>query len=209
MNSGRARNDRLPSFQTGAPILVLHSFNACRSTATKMVSTRLSVLLITLFSLCACATHRHKQAMDAATTPLTDLNLIREKIPDALKSAQQAPYAIPADESCDSLTSEIATLDDALGPDLDTPATTENPGLIERATDLVSDQAVSAIRRTAQGVVPFREWVRKLSGAERHSKLVDSAIAAGIVRRAFLKGLKVSKQCKSAPPSKNDSASPP
>jgi hypothetical protein len=38
-------------------------------------------------------------------------------------------------------------------------------------------------------VIPFRGWVRKLDGAERHSKEVAAAIAAGSVRRAFLKGV--------------------
>ena len=159
------------------------------------MTTHASILMMSLISLCACTTQSQKDAVGAATSPLNDLNLVQSKIPDALKSAHQAPYAIPDDASCTTLSSQIAALDDALGSDLDAPATASNPGVIERATDLVSDQAVSAIRRTANGVVPFRDWVRKLTGAERHSKLVDASIAAGIVRRAFLKGLKVSKNC--------------
>jgi hypothetical protein len=43
--------------------------------------------------------------------------------------------------------------------------------------------------------VPFRGWVRKLSGAERYSKEVAAAIAAGTVRRAYLKGLGEAKGC--------------
>ena len=155
-----------------------------------------TVLFITLVCLCACSTQQQKGTVDAVTSPLTDLNLLQSKIPEALRSANIAPYAIPSSNTCESLTTDIAALDDALGPDLDTPASPNNPGLIERASDLVSDQAVSAIRHTTEGVVPFRSWVRKLSGAERRSRQIDAAIAAGIVRRAFLKGLKVN-QCKS------------
>jgi hypothetical protein len=43
--------------------------------------------------------------------------------------------------------------------------------------------------------VPFRGWVRKLSGAERYSRQVAAAIAAGAARRAFLKGLAQGKGC--------------
>jgi hypothetical protein len=37
--------------------------------------------------------------------------------------------------------------------------------------------------------------VRKLSGAERYSKQVAAAIAAGTVRRAFLKGMAQASAC--------------
>jgi len=51
------------------------------------------------------------------------------------------------------------------------------------------------LRSTTEGLVPFRGWVRKLSGAERYSKQVQAAIAAGAARRAFLKGLMAAKAC--------------
>jgi hypothetical protein len=44
------------------------------------------------------------------------------------------------------------------------------------------------VRGAAQGIVPYRSWVRKLSGAERYSKEVAAAITAGGVRRSYLKG---------------------
>ena len=37
--------------------------------------------------------------------------------------------------------------------------------------------------------------MRKLSGAERHDKLVQAAIIAGFTRRAYLKGLGETKGC--------------
>lgn len=160
-----------------------------------MKTFRLISLIVACCIICSCTTEREKSAVDAATSPLTDLNLIQSKIPVALKIAHDNPYGMPADHSCESFRKEISALDEALGPDLDTPATPSDPGVIERATNLVGDQAVSAIRRTAEGVVPFRDWVRKLSGAERHSKQLDAAIAAGIVRRAFLKGLRTAGAC--------------
>jgi hypothetical protein len=51
------------------------------------------------------------------------------------------------------------------------------------------------VRHTAEGLIPFRGWVRKLSGAERHSRLVAEAVAAGMTRRAYLKGLGQAQGC--------------
>ena len=139
-----------------------------------------------------------KQITQAATAPLSDLNIVRANIPPVLSAAQRAPYAVPADRSCTALGSEIQALDAVLGADLDTPPSPSNPGLVERGTDAVGQAAVGAVRGAAEGVVPYRGWVRKLSGAERYSKEVAAAIAAGTIRRAYLKGLGRAAEC-SAP----------
>lgn len=131
---------------------------------------------------------------EAAVTPLSDLNLVRAKIPPVLQAARGAPYALPADRSCAALQAAVKELDTALGPDLDTPKG-DDPGLVERGADAAGDAAVSAVRRTTEDVVPFRGWVRKLTGAERRSREVAAAVAAGGVRRAFLKGLGQAAGC--------------
>jgi len=148
-----------------------------------------------LVSSVACTTQDQSAVADATTSPFRDLNLVHADIPVVLAEAQKAPYGVPADCGCSSLESDIRVLDEALGPDLDAPATADNPGLIERGSKAAGSAAVGALRSTAEGVVPFRGWVRKLSGAERYSNKVSAAIAAGVVRRAFLKGLRVSKVC--------------
>jgi hypothetical protein len=125
----------------------------------------------------------------AVEAPLADLNLVQEKIPAVLEVAVKAPYALPSERSCPALANEVRTLDVALGADLDTPPTAANPGLVARGTTLAGDAANDAVRGAAESVIPFRGWVRKLDGAERHSKEVAAAIAAGAVRRAFLKGV--------------------
>lgn len=145
-------------------------------------------------TLSACATQEKSPVVDAATAPLNDLNLVYAEIPAALLAAQRQPYAIPENQECTALAAEISDLDEVLGPDLDVPAPAK-PGLIERGTNSAGNAAIGALRRTTEGLLPFRSWVRMLSGAERHSKQVAAAIAAGVVRRAFLKGLRVSKQC--------------
>ncbi len=132
---------------------------------------------------------------EAASSPLNDLNLVRAKIPPVLLLAQKAPYAPPVDPSCGGLAHEIRQLDAALGPDLDAPSGPGDHGLVERGRSEAGEAAVGAVRHTAEGLIPFRGWVRKLSGAERYSKQVLDAITAGIVRRAYLKGLGQARGC--------------
>ena len=135
------------------------------------------------------------QLADAATTPLSDLNLVRTEIPAVLVAAQKGPYAAPRQASCEALGAKVMALDDALGPDLDAAPVTSDAGLAERGVGVVGDAAVGALRSAAEGVIPFRGWVRKLMGAERYSRAVAAAIAAGTVRRAFLKGLGQAQGC--------------
>ncbi len=135
------------------------------------------------------------QIGQAVTTPLSDLNLVRADIPAVLAAALKGPYAAPADRSCAALTAEVQALDAALGADLDTPVTASDPSLIERGAGAAGNAAVGALRGAAEGAVPFRGWIRKLSGAEKYSKEVAAAIAAGSIRRAFVKGLGQSAGC--------------
>lgn len=158
--------------------------------------TLLAAAMASLLTGCASSPDTAKGAakegievQKAVESPLADLNLIQEKIPPVLQAAVKAPYALPSQRACPDLANEVRALDGALGPDLDTPPTLANPGLVERGTTLVGDAANGALRGAAESVIPFRGWVRKLDGAERHSKEVAAAIAAGSVRRAFLKGV--------------------
>jgi len=154
------------------------------------------LLLVVLLSACATETAPSASRItNAATTPLSDFNLVRATIPPALVEAQKKPYAVTSEQSCETLAAEVRALDDVLGPDLDAPASPTNPSLIERGTTAAGDAAVGALQGAAEGIVPFRGWVRKLSGAERYSKDVAAAITAGSVRRAFLKGVRQARGC--------------
>jgi hypothetical protein len=55
--------------------------------------------------------------------------------------------------------------------------------------------ALTVASGAASDVIPFRGWIRKLSGAEQHDRYVQAAITAGAVRRAYLKGLGEAKGC--------------
>ena len=134
------------------------------------------------------------QVTEVATTPLSDLNLVRTDIPPVLVSAQQALYLFPFNQTCAGILYDLHELDVVLGADLDAPEKSSS-GLVERGTVAAGNVAVGVFRGAAEGVVPYRSWVRKLTGAERYSKDVAAAIAAGTVRRAFLKGFGLARGC--------------
>jgi hypothetical protein len=153
---------------------------------------------IALLTACSAAPEPGK-VTGAAITPLNDLNLVNAPIPPVLLDAKRDAYSMPTAKDCAAIKLDVRALDEVLGADLDTPVTAANPSLIERGGTAVGDAAVGAVRRTAEGVIPFRGWVRKLSGAERYSRDVAAAIAAGTVRRAFLKGILAARACDVAP----------
>ena len=126
----------------------------------------------------------------AMAAPLRDVNLLRTKIPPVLLEAQADPYKRPQPATCAQLAALIVPLNQALGADLDEEAKDEDD-LIDQGRGT----ALGAVAGFTQDVIPFRGWVRKLTGAEQHDKLVQSAIVAGGVRRAYLKGLGEARGC--------------
>ncbi|MDP3658888.1 hypothetical protein [Phenylobacterium sp.] len=141
----------------------------------------------------------------ALAAPLRDVNVLRTKIPDVLLQAEADPYQRPTAGDCEELRALVAPLNEALGDDLDLLAI-ENASMMIRGRET----ALGAIAGLTTDVIPFRGWVRKLTGAEQHDKLVAQAIMAGAVRRAYLKGLGESKGCEPpATPSHLLSGTPP
>lgn len=133
---------------------------------------------------------RRESLAGAATAPLRDLNLLRTKIPHVLLEAVADPYARPASTRCAHLIALVKPLNDALGADLDAPSVDEDD-LLQKGRE----GALVAVAGVASEAVPFRGWMRKLSGAEQHDAFVQAAITAGAVRRAYLKGLGEAKGC--------------
>jgi hypothetical protein len=131
----------------------------------------------------------------AVSAPLRDVNLVRTKIPPVLLEAMKDPYARPPRVNCAVLIAQVTPLDAALGEDLDAYPPEEDEDLMDRGRRAAGRAALGAVASAAQDLVPFRGWVRKLSGAERHDRLVQTAITSGQVRRAYLKGLGESRGC--------------
>lgn len=134
---------------------------------------------------------RRESVEGAVTSPLRDLNVSKTKIPEILLQALTDPYARPpARWKCPQLVALITPLDETLGPDIDViPPGDEN--LMDRG----KSTALGAAASIASSAIPFRGVVRMVSGADAHDKLVQSAIVAGNVRRAYLKGLGEARGC--------------
>jgi hypothetical protein len=153
---------------------------------------------VAMFGLMGCATDRVAgqdspgTMSNAMQSPLYDINVMRTKIPETLLDALDAPYSLPKPLTCSEIAAEVRPLDDALGPDLDMEFDANNPGMLARGHGL----AINALGDAASSVIPMRGWVRKLTGAEQHDRYVHSAITAGGVRRAYLKGLGQSLRCR-------------
>ena len=121
-------------------------------------------------------------AMEVATTPITDLNLNSDDIPEILLSAQADPYARL--NNCSTIMLEVSRLDRVLGEDYD-----------------IADWKKRKLHagRVAQSVlgsfIPFRGVIREVSGANDHERKLRDAISAGYMRRAYLKGLGEASGC--------------
>jgi hypothetical protein len=97
------------------------------------------------------------------------------------------------DSGCAAIVAQVTALDEALGPDLDVQKIEETRS--KKMSKAAEKGAYGLVAGAAEGVIPFRGWVRKLTGAEKHDNLVGRAIGAGRVRRAYLKGLGESRGC--------------
>ena len=131
----------------------------------------------------------------AISAPLRDVNIVRTKIPRVLLEAMDDPYQRPDPADCASLIALVTPLDNALGEDIDRNPPADGEDLMDRGRKAAGQAALGAIASTAQDMIPMRGWVRKLTGAERHDRLVQSAVASGAVRRAYLKGLGEARGC--------------
>ena len=135
---------------------------------------------------------------DAATAPLEDLNLKQKSIPPVLQRAVEDPYDVTDLDRCEPIAAEIGRLDAALGPDLDETPPPDERSRGKKVADATYGLGVSGVRDTTRDVLPFRSWVRKLTGAAKHDKAIRKAIESGAVRRGYLKGVGMRMNC--APP---------
>lgn len=126
----------------------------------------------------------------AVTTPLRDVNLIKTDIPPILLQAVINPYARSGLRSCAALRKQIIDLNQVLGDDFDD----RSSGRAVESSDRKS--AYGVVATIVTDIIPMRSWIRKLSGAEQRDRQVQEAIAAGIARRSYLKGVGQVRGCK-------------
>lgn len=129
-------------------------------------------------------TNREVGAKDVAVTPLKDLNLRKDPIPELLLQAVDAPYSTAGLSKCSHYIAAVEELDAVLGLDFDIASP--------------EDRRISA-GRVAQSIVgsfiPFRGVVREVSGAAGHERDFQEAILHGMMRRSFLKGMGLKLGC--------------
>ncbi|RIJ20455.1 hypothetical protein D1224_15150 [Henriciella barbarensis] len=160
------------------------------------------VLFSTSLALAACASKPAGQAVsqtrsgftDAALSPLEDLNLRKDEVPEVL-AAISNPYKVNTAATCSELAAEIETLDAVLPPDWDEVTEEEQATLSERAADTASDGVLGVVASEARGLIPYRGWVRRLSGANSHDRKVRAAFDRGRARRTYLKAIGRTKNC--------------
>ena len=118
-------------------------------------------------------------------SPLSDLNIGGGDIPDVLLRAVNDTYLKPTPLNCETLGAEVLALDRVLGPDLDTL----------KAADKPDEFAKTALVNAIRGLVPYSGVLRLITGAKARQRRIAEAIAAGGVRRGYLKGLGESFGC--------------
>jgi len=141
---------------------------------------------------------QHDTFRDAATAPLEDLNLKQKSIPPVLTRAVTDPYDLTGLDRCEPIAAEVGRLDAALGPDLDEAPPPDNRSRGKKVAEAAYGVGVAGVRDTTRDVLPFRSWIRKLTGAAKHDKAIAKAIQSGGVRRGYLKGVGMRMNC--APP---------
>ena len=130
---------------------------------------------------------------DAALSPLEDVNLKRDKIPEEFKEIRN-PYNVDPEVSCENITKEVNMLDGLLGRDWDIPPP-DKKGLSERAADGASTAFLDTVASGAAGFIPYRGIVRTVSCANSHATKVRKAYERASHRRTFLKGMGLIKEC--------------
>ncbi|MFN2259970.1 MAG: hypothetical protein ABR601_09070 [Parasphingopyxis sp.] len=128
-------------------------------------------------------------AGEIALTPLSDLNLRGETVPEVLARIE-SPYQRIEDRSCSGIAREIAGLDEALGADIDVARAGE-----EQDGDLLARLESGASSLVGGLILPFRGIVREISGAENRERRLIEYHSRGIARRAYLKGVGATLGC--------------
>jgi len=149
-----------------------------------------------VLGLASCATGRtadtRRGVTNAAYTPLRDINMIRPEVPLLLRHLEY-PYSTVNLTSCAAIIEEIHQYDAVLGPESYQPGPNRN--VWDRSGDFVQEQTIEAAQNTAQDLIPFRSWVRRLTGATEAEREALRAVANGQQRRTFLRGYGASLGC--------------
>jgi len=165
------------------------------------LAAKLAAAIVLSVALASCSSGRtadtRRGVTDAAYIPLRDVNLIRPEIPLILRNLQY-PYSTATLTDCNAVAREVGQLDAVLGPESYQPGPSRN--IWDRSGDFLEEQTIEAAQDTASDLIPFRSWVRRISGASRAERDALRAFANGQQRRTFLRGYGASLGCPSMIP---------
>jgi hypothetical protein len=152
-------------------------------------------MLLALLLTSAALAQENPTTMDKAGNivrqPARDIGIDKEKIPAILQDAVDNPYAPLPSRSCQSLNTMLGELDVVLGEDFTVGA---------KVNEDRSGKIIEAVGRTVvNSLIPFRGLVREISGAGPAERRLQTAVAAGVARRGYLRGLATARKCKIAP----------
>lgn len=157
---------------------------------------KLIVAATLALAIASCSSGRtadtRRGVADAAYTPLRDVGLLRPEIPLLLRNLHY-PYSTVRLTDCAAVQREINDLNSVLGPESYQPGPNRN--VWDRSGDFVEEQTIEAAESTAADLIPFRSWVRRISGASRAEREALRAVANGQQRRTFLRGYGASLGC--------------
>lgn len=131
------------------------------------------------------------QAGKIVTQPVRDVGLDKDKIPPVLQQAVENPYALPPSRTCRALNQSLGELNAVLGADF-TVGAQENENRAGKIAEAVGKTIVNSL-------IPFRGLVREITGAAPAERRLEGAVAAGIARRGYLRGMAGVKGCTIAP----------
>lgn len=163
------------------------------------------ILAISLLggALAACASASNRASAgfsDAAMSPLNDLNLRRDEIPQLLVDLR-SPYDPIPDVNCKAIGDAVTALTALLGRDSDAQPLPEK-SFSDKTGEGAADLTLDGISSTMTGFIPFRSLVRDATGASEHDRRLRAAYERGAARRAYLKGVGAQLGC--APPAAPD-----
>jgi len=134
----------------------------------------------------------------AASTPLRDVGLIRPDVPEMLRTLNYPYKTDTVARECAAVLIEIGRLDAILGVESYQPGQEQH--LAARISGQAGDYAIGAVAGAAADLVPYRSFVRRLTGANAAERRAAAAYAMGETRRSFLRGYGLALNCPGVTP---------
>jgi len=160
---------------------------------------------LTLLGACSTTTGEKNRVdgvrrgvVDAAASPFRDIGLVRPEVPETLQGLGYPYSAAGLTVGCEAVLYEIGKLDSILGVESFQPGAER--GISSKGLDAIEGAVINAARDSAGDIIPYRGWVRRISGAAKAEKEATRAIVQGQTRRAYLRGYGAALGCLNAVP---------